>query len=522
MVLAKRGQGLSFILSQMSTIDVVICSLSLLQILIRFSIATPTPDLQFPCKPPFLDSYPFCNTSLSVPDRARSLISLLTLDEKIHHLCNNVTQIPRLGLPPYQWWSESLHGIATNGPGISFDGPVRAATSFPQVILSAAAFNRSLWFETAAAIAVEGRAMYNSGQAGLTFWAPNVNIFRDPRWGRGQETPGEDPMLASAFAIEYVRGFQGEKVRRSFRDRIRLLRHVADEEEEEDGLMLSACCKHLTAYDLESWGNFSRYSFNAVVSKQDLEDTYQPPFRSCVQQGKASCVMCSYNSVNGVPACASGDLIQQVRTDWGLKGYITSDCDAVATVYEFQHYAASPQDAVADVLNAGVDINCGTYMLRNMKSAIEQGKVQEEDIDRALFNLFSVLLRLGLYDGDPASRRYGKLGARDVCTAEHKTMALEAAQQGIVLLKNENKFLPLQRDSVSSLAVIGPMANDSTKLGGGYSGIPCNPESLLDGFQAYVNKTLYAIGWDLMLFTYTRILLRVVFYFLFWLRDTLP
>ncbi|CAM8900993.1 unnamed protein product [Rhodiola kirilowii] len=344
---------------------------------------------------------------VTFPDRARSLISLLTLDEKIQQLCNNVTRNPRLGLPPYEWWSESLHGIATNGPGISFDGSIKGATSFPQVILSAAAFNRSLWFEIAAAIAVEARAMYNLGQAGLTYWAPNVNIFRDPRWGRGQETPGEDPMLTSAFAVEYVTGFQGK--------------------EDEGG--------HLTAYDLESWGNFSRYSFNAVVSKQDMEDTYQPPFKSCVQQ-----------------ACASGDLIQKVRTDWGFKGYITSDCDAVATVYEYQHYVASPQDAVADVLKAGVDINCGTYMLHNTKSAIEQGKVQEEDLNQALFNLFSVLLRLGLYNGDPAKGQYGKL------------------------------------------AVIGPMGNDSAKLGGGYSGIPCNPQSLLDGFEAYVNKTFYATG----------------------------
>ncbi|CAM8946891.1 unnamed protein product [Rhodiola kirilowii] len=468
---------------------VIISSCCFLQILI--ALATPISSLEFPCKTPFPDTHQFCNTSLSVPDRARSLISLLTLDEKIQQLCNNVTRNPRLGLPPYEWWSESLNGIATNGPGISFDGSIKGATSFPQVILSAAAFNRSLWFEIAAAISVEARAMYNLGQAGLTYWAPNVNIFRDPRWGRGQETPGEDPMLTSAFAVEYVTGFQGRKAREELRDGIRVLK---DEEYNEDDLMLSACCKHLTAYDLESWGNFSRYSFNAVVSKQDMEDTYQPPFKSCVQQGKASCLMCAYNSVNGVPACASGDLIQKVRTDWGFKGYITSDCDAVATVYEYQHYVASPQDAVADVLKAGVDINCGTYMLHNTKSAIEQGKVQEEDLNQALFNLFSVLLRLGLYNGDPAKGQYGKLGSQDVCTEKHKNLALEAAQQGIVLLKNEKTFLPLHRNYVSSLAVIGPMGNDSAKLGGGYSGIPCNPQSLFDGFEAYVNKTFYATG----------------------------
>ena len=226
---------------------------------------TPTSAVQFPCKPPH-DSYPFCNSSLPIPARARSLISLLTLPEKIQFLCNNFTGIPRLGIPPYQWWSESLHGVATNGPGVSFNGTIKSATMFPQVLNTAACFNRSLWFRIASAVAVEARAMYNSGQAGLTFWAPNINIFRDPRWGRGQETPGEDPLVASAYAVEYVKGFQGQDERDSF------VIGYADRERrvlEEDGgtrLMLSACCKHFTAYDLDNWGNYSRYSFNAVVT----------------------------------------------------------------------------------------------------------------------------------------------------------------------------------------------------------------------------------------------------------------
>lgn len=336
--------------------------------------------------------------------------------------------------------------------------------------------------------------MYNVGQAGLTFWAPNINIFRDPRWGRGQETPGEDPMVASAYAVEFVRGFQGgnwkggDEIRGAVGKK-RVLRGDSDG----DGLMLSACCKHLTAYDLEKWGNFSRYSFDAVVSNQDLEDTYQPPFRSCVQQGKASCLMCSYNRVNGVPACARQDLFQKAKTEWGFKGYITSDCDAVATVYEYQHYANSPEDAVADVLKAGTDINCGSYMLRHTQSAIDQGKVKEEDIDRALFNLFSVQMRLGLFDGDPANGLYGNLGPKDVCTKEHRTLALEAARQGIVLLKNDKKFLPLDKSRISSLAIIGPQA-DQPFLGGGYTGIPCKPESLVEGLKTYVEKTSFAAG----------------------------
>ncbi|KAL2551702.1 putative beta-D-xylosidase 6 [Forsythia ovata] len=450
-------------------------------------------NLQYPCTPPY-DSYLFCNTSNPIKTRSESLISLLTIDEKIQQLSNNVSSIPRLGIPPYEWWSESLHGLATNGPGITFSGAIKSATSFPQVILTAAAFNRTLWAEIASAIAVEARAMYNTGQAGLTFWAPNINIFRDPRWGRGQETPGEDPMVAAAYAIEYVRAFQGQYKRISRRNKHGFLqRRVLKNDNGSDRLMLSACCKHFTAYDLEKWGQFTRYNFNAVVTDQDMADTYQPPFRSCIQQGKASCLMCSYNRVNGIPACANHDLLQKARTEWGFRGYITSDCDAVATIYEDQKYTKTPEDAVASALKAGTDINCGTYMLRHTKSAFEKGKVSEGDIDRALFNLFSVQLRLGLFDGAPARNRFRNLGPQDVCNSEHEKLALEAARQGIVLLKNDQKYLPLHKHSISSLAIIGPLAN-STNLGGGYTGVPCELKSILEGFQEHVENIYYAAG----------------------------
>ncbi|MCD9645474.1 putative beta-D-xylosidase 6 [Datura stramonium] len=455
------------------------------------------PHPQFPCQPPH-HKYPFCNKNLPISTRVKSLISFLTIDEKILHLSDNTSSIPRLGLPAYEWWSESLHGIGTNGPGINFNGPIKGSTSFPQVILTAAAFNRTLWHSIASAIAVEARAMYNTGQAGLTFWAPNINVFRDPRWGRGQETPGEDPMVVSAYAIEYVTGFQelNSKDNKESSDDHgfgKTRRVLKEDDADGDRLMLSACCKHFTAYDLEKWGDVTRYNFNAVVTKQDMEDTFQAPFRSCIQQGKASCLMCTYNSVNGVPACADTELLDKVRTDWGFDGYITSDCDAVATIYENHNYTKTPEDAVAVALKAGTNINCGTYMLRHVKSAFQQGNVLEEDLDRALQYLFAVQFRLGLFDGDPADGQFANFGPQDVCTSKNLNLALDAARQGIVLLKNDKKFLPLDKRCVSTLAIVGPMANVSSP-GGTYSGVPCKFKSIREGFHRHVNRTFHAAG----------------------------
>ncbi|PUZ48158.1 hypothetical protein GQ55_7G222900 [Panicum hallii var. hallii] len=416
-----------------------------------------------PCaSPDSASAYPFCDASLSILARARALVSLLTLDEKIAQLSNTAGGVPRLGVPPYQWWSESLHGLADNGPGVNFSsGPVRAATAFPQVILSTAAFNRSLWRAVAGAVATEALGMHSAGQAGLTYWAPNINIFRDPRWGRGQETSGEDPAVAAAYSLEYVKGFQGEFG-------------------EEGRIRLSACCKHYTAYDMEKWEGFSRYTFNAKVTAQDLEDTYQPPFKTCIQEARASCLMCAYNQVNGVPMCARKDLLQKTRDEWGFKGYITSDCDAVAIIHENQTYTTSDEDSIAIVLRA----------VRHTKSAIEKGKIQEQDIDRALFNLFSVQLRLGIFDKPKDTQ----LGPNNVCTAEHRELAAEAVRQGAVLLKNDNAFLPVKRSEVRHVAVVGPSANDAYAMGGDYTGVPCNPTTFLKGIQAYVAQTTFAAG----------------------------
>uniref|UniRef100_A0A453HDR6 Fibronectin type III-like domain-containing protein n=2 Tax=Aegilops tauschii subsp. strangulata TaxID=200361 RepID=A0A453HDR6_AEGTS len=420
--------------------------------------------------------YAFCDATLPVAQRAANLVARLTTAEKVAQLGDEAAGIPRLGVPAYKWWNEALHGLATSGKGLHFNGAVRSATSFPQVSLTAAAFDDDLWFRIGQAIGREARALYNLGQAeGLTMWSPNVNIYRDPRWGRGQETPGEDPTTASRYGVAFVKGLQGNS--------------------SASLLQTSACCKHATAYDLEDWGGVARYNFDARVTAQDLEDTYNPPFRSCVVDGKASCVMCAYTGINGVPACANSDLLTKtVRGDWGLDGYVASDCDAVAIMRDAQRYAPTPEDAVALALKLGLDIDCGTYMQQHAAAAVQQGKITEDDIDKALNNLFAVRMRLGHFDGDPRANIYGGLNAADICTPDHRALALEAAQDGIVLLKNDASILPLDRAAVASAAVIGPNANNPGLLIGNYFGPPCESVTPLKGVQGYVKDVRFLAG----------------------------
>ncbi|GJN06644.1 hypothetical protein PR202_ga24396 [Eleusine coracana subsp. coracana] len=442
----------------------------------------------FSCGPSSAEAsqgYAFCDASLSPAQRAADLVSRMTPAEKIAQLGDVAPGVPRLGVPAYKWWNEALHGLATSGKGLHFNGAVRAATSFPQVLLTTAAFDDDLWFRIGQAIGREARALYNIGQAdGLTMWSPNVNIFRDPRWGRGQETPGEDPTVASRYAVAFVRGVQGSPASSGGAAAAPL------------PLQASACCKHATAYDLEDWNGVARYSFNAQVTAQDLEDTFNPPFRSCVVDAGASCVMCAYTEINGVPACANGGLLTDtVRGDWGLDGYIASDCDAVAIMRDAQRYAPTSEDAVAASLKAGLDIDCGSYVQQHATSAIQQGKLTEQDIDKALTNLFAVRMRLGHFDGDPRTNNvYGHLGASDICTPEHRSLALEAAQDGIVLLKNDAGLLPLDRTAVASAAVIGPNANDGLLLIANYFGPPCESTTPLKGIQSYVTNVQFLAG----------------------------
>ncbi|KAI8554916.1 hypothetical protein RHMOL_Rhmol05G0134000 [Rhododendron molle] len=285
---------------------------------------------------PGLSNYSFCDPALPAGERVADLVKRLTLEEKIGFLGNAAGSVSRLGIPKYEWWSEALHGVSYVGPGTKFSSVVPGATSFPQVILTAASFNVTLFETIGKVVSTEARAMYNVGLAGLTYWSPNINIVRDPRWGRIQETPGEDPVLTSKYASAYVRGLQQR------------------DDGDNDRLKVASCCKHYTAYDLDNWKGVDRTRFNAVVTQQDLDDTFQPPFKSCVLDGNVASVMCSYNQVNGKPTCADPDLLSGViRGKWKLNGYIVSDCDSVDVFYNQQHYTKTPEEAAAKAILAG-------------------------------------------------------------------------------------------------------------------------------------------------------------------------
>ncbi|KAJ0254520.1 Glycoside hydrolase family 3 C-terminal domain-containing protein [Hirschfeldia incana] len=423
-------------------------------------------------KNPSIASYGFCNTGLNAEARVADLVRRLTLEEKIGFLVSKATGVSRLGIPDYNWWSEALHGVSDVGDGSSFKGPVPGATSFPQVILTAASFNVSLFQAIGKVVSTEARGMYNVGAAGLTFWSPNVNIFRDPRWGRGQETPGEDPTLVSKYAVAYVKGLQGT-----------------------DGgdpnlLKVAACCKHYTAYDVDNWKGVSRYTFNSVVNQQDMDDTFQPPFKSCVVDGNVASVMCSYNKVNGKPTCADPDLLSGViRGQWKLNGYIVSDCDSVEVIYKDQHYTKTPEEAVAKSMLAGLDLNCDHFTGQHAMGAVKAGLVNETDVDTAISNNFATLMRLGFFNGDPKKQPYGNLGPQDVCTAENQELAREAARQGIVLLKNSPSSLPFSPSAIKTLAVIGPNANVTDTMIGNYHGVPCKYTTPLQGLVETVSAT---------------------------------
>ncbi|KAK9147121.1 hypothetical protein Sjap_007024 [Stephania japonica] len=402
----------------------------------------------------------YCEKSLSYYDRAKMLVDGMTLDEKVQQLGDRAAGVARLGLPPYLWWSEALHGVSDTGHGTVFNATVPGATSFPTVIVTAATFNESLWKTIGQVVSTEARAMFNLGNTGLTFWSPNINVVRDPRWGRVMETPGEDPFVVARYSVNYVRGLQdleGAETATDLNSR---------------PLKTAACCKHYAAYDLDNWLGVDRWHFNANVTEQDMSETFSYPFEICVREGDASSAMCSFNRVNGIPVCADPKLMKQsMRDEWGLHGYIVSDCDSIEVIVDGQKWLGDTEvDAVAQVMKAGLDLDCGKYYTNFGKAAVEQGKIKESDIDNALKNLYVVLMRLGYFDGMPM---FDSLGKQDICSADNMELAAEAARQGIVLLKN-NATLPFT--NVNTLAVVGPHANATDAMIGNYAGLDTSQE----------------------------------------------
>jgi beta-glucosidase len=387
----------------------------------------------------------------------------MTIDERIDQLQDRAPAIPRLNLPAYNWWNEGLHGLARDG----------YATVFPQAIGLAATWDPSLLHAVGETVSTEARAKFNQHThlsspryGGLTIWSPNINIFRDPRWGRGQETYGEDPYLTATLGTQFVQGVQGN---------------------DPFYLKADATPKHFVAHSGPEEG---RDSFNTKVTEHDLADTYLPAFHAVLTQGKASALMCSYNAINGTPACANSGLIEsRVRDLWHFNGYVVSDCDAVGNITEYQHYAADAAHGAADALNAGVDLDCGNSYLA-LKQSFAQKLVSEATINRALHRLLLARLRLGMTDIVGCSP-YERIGDQDLDTTEHRALALRAAEESIVLLKNDG-VLPL--DSAKSIAVIGPTADMLKVLEANYHGTASQPVTPLEGLRESFRTVHYAQG----------------------------
>ncbi|CAF0907228.1 unnamed protein product [Rotaria sordida] len=416
------------------------------------------------CKSGPLSTFPICDQSLPSRQRAADLISRMTTTEKITQLVTTAAAIPRLGLPKYEWWSDCLHGVGY-APGVSFGGDLPAATSFPMPINLGASFNTALLHRIFSTISTEARAFNSEDRAGLVFLSPNINIFRDPRWGRGQETPGEDPFLTSQYVYEYVNGLQRG--------------------EDERYLKVAANCKHYAAYDLENWNGTDRFHFDARVSDQDLIETYLPPFETCIHDAKVASIMCSYNSINGIPACANQFLIKTIaRESYHLDGFVVSDCDAIEIIMNDHNYTSTVQDTIAVALHAGTDLDCGQFYLNYTQQALDNKTIIETDINQALERTFNVLIRLGYFD-PPEQQPYRKLSHINVDTIEARQLALDAAQQSIVLLKNTNKALPLNLNQLRNkkIALIGPTANATRLMQGNYYGTPPFLIDPITGFQ---------------------------------------
>lgn len=395
----------------------------------------------------------YLNSALPVKERARLLVSQMTLREKIAQMLHQAPPIPRLNVPAYGWWSECLHGVGRAGK----------ATVFPQCTGLAATFHDGLVYDIADAISTEARAKHHDavrrgfrGQcAGLTFWTPNINIFRDPRWGRGQETYGEDPYLTARMGVAFVKGLQGDDPRH---------------------LKVAACAKH---YAVHSGPESGRHSFDSVVNSRDLHETYLPAFRACVTEAKVESVMTAYNRTNGEACSASPTLLGRIlRGDWQFDGHVLSDCGAVEDICNHHKLAATPAEAAAMAVREGCDLCCGE-IYRNLLEAVQRGLVTEAAIDRSVCRLFTTRMRLGMFD-PPAEVKWASISPEVVCCPKHADLALQAARESLVLLKNDG-ILPLDADKLKCLGVSGPLALDLDVLLGNYNGHSRDMVSYLAG-----------------------------------------
>ncbi len=412
----------------------------------------------------------YLNTSLPPEQRAADLVKRMTLEEKASQLVNQARAIPRLDIPAYDWWSEALHGVAVNG-----------TTEFPEPIGLGATFDPDEIHHMATYIGIEARikhaqdmrAGHSNIMEGLDFWSPNINIFRDPRWGRGQETYGEDPFLTGHMGVAFVTGMQG--------DDPRYYRVISTP-------------KH---YAVHSGPESTRHKANVDVSKHDQIDTYLPAFRAAITQGKAGSIMCAYNSINGQPACANEFLlIDQLRGKWGFKGYVVSDCGAVTDIFAGHHYTKSQPEASAISLKRGMDNECADFFAKVNDdhdyspyiAAVKQGYLAESDIDVALVRLYTARMKLGMFD-PPEMVPFTKIDENQLNSAEHRALARKLANESMVLLKNDG-VLPL-KTSGTRIALIGPLANQTKFLLGNYNGIPTHTVSILEGMKAeFPNATI--------------------------------
>lgn len=339
-------------------------------------------------------------------DRAKALISLFTIEEKLNQTGHVAPGGPRLGLPPYNWWQEALHGVAS-GHGVNFstESEFSHATSMPQPILVGAAFDDELINAVVTVVGTEGHAFNNANRGGLDFWTPNINGFKDPRWGRGQEVPGEDVFHLTSYVSALIDGLQGGSDQKYKR--------------------VVATCKHFAGYDMENWNGNVRYQFDAHISMQDLAEYYMPAFKACVK-ADVGAFMCAYNAVNGVPSCSNKYLLEDVlRGHWGWTNnqqWVLSDCDAIQHVFLPHAYKPTRAEAVAASLKSGVDLNCGPYFQLYLPDAYKQGLITDDDVDQALVRLYSSLIQLGYFDPDE-DQPYRSLGWKDVNTAEGQKLA---------------------------------------------------------------------------------------------------